>query len=82
MFQVKYDIPARRAGRLQSTDNYAVGQQEGSSCSAVTVTHSMERDTETEGERERIIKEGWLLKRGEVIKNWRPRYVVSCAFPS
>ena len=21
-----------------------------------------------------IVKEGWLMKRGEVIKNWRPRY--------
>ena len=20
-----------------------------------------------------IVKEGWLMKRGEVIKNWRPR---------
>ena len=22
-----------------------------------------------------IVKEGWLMKRGEVIKNWRPRSV-------
>ena len=23
-----------------------------------------------------IVKEGWLMKRGEVIKNWRPRFCV------
>ena len=21
-----------------------------------------------------VVKEGWLMKRGEVIKNWRPRF--------
>ena len=23
-----------------------------------------------------VVKEGWLMKRGEVIKNWRPRFGV------
>lgn len=28
---------------------------------------------EEEGVMVTIVKEGWLMKRGEVIKNWRPR---------
>lgn len=36
---------------------------------------SMEVDTDVET-RTVIVKEGWLLKRGEHFKNWRPRYFI------
>ena len=31
-------------------------------------------ETEADTVKDFIVKEGWLMKRGEVIKNWRPRY--------
>jgi len=33
-------------------------------------------ETEADTVKDFIVKEGWLMKRGEVIKNWRPRYFI------
>ena len=44
-----------------------------------SVTPHMESDNlqpaQAQPHNEDIVKEGWLMKRGEVIKNWRPRSV-------